>query len=66
LLNRIPAAQVCDATDDDSSTTAGNINIYFISCHKMAGKVGLIFVVYRFIFVSLAKARAKVKYSGGI
>jgi hypothetical protein len=55
LLSRIPAAQECDATDDDSSTTAGFIKFYFISCTMMAGKVGLIFVVYRVIFVSPRK-----------
>ena len=28
MLNRITTVQECDATDDDSSTEAGNINIY--------------------------------------
>ena len=30
LLNGITKAQGCDARDDDSSTEAGNINIYLI------------------------------------
>jgi hypothetical protein len=54
LLSRVTTAEECDATGDDSSMKAGNINIFnFLLLNKQ--QVGLIFVVYRAIFVNPVK-----------
>ncbi|HKC37108.1 MAG TPA: hypothetical protein VKB95_13630, partial [Chitinophagaceae bacterium] len=55
----------CDATGDDSSTTAGSINIYFIFC-LIINRADWVDFCGLTGYICQPRSRAKVKYSSGI
>jgi hypothetical protein len=52
LLRSEQNPEECDARDDDRITSAGHIKNYLLFIPRNAGEFGLIFAVYRAIFVS--------------